>query len=173
MSTHGDGWSKQIMVPTQRTWKLLGWERNHRENVLTQKISLPVSVYSLRDGRGDIIKMILVGLKPAASCLSTFDSFPMNRTKSWHLIISRVNPRNCVSNRTLIIIQKGVTICYICFKQETSAALFPPPGPFLPFFLGCVTFIWYNRIIYFRKILLAQKEMLEKKKGNHLSEKLP
>ena len=26
---------------------------------MTQKISLPVRVYSLRDGRGDIIKMIL------------------------------------------------------------------------------------------------------------------
>ena len=61
---------------------------------------------------------ILVGLKPAASCLSTFDSFPMNRTKPWHIIISRVNPRNCVSNRALIFIQKGVTVCYICFKQE-------------------------------------------------------
>ena len=55
---------------------------------------------------------ILVGLKPAASCLSTFDSFPMNRTKSWRIIISRVNPRNCVSNRALIFIQKGVTVTY-------------------------------------------------------------
>lgn len=53
--------------------------------------------------------MTFIGLKPAASCLSTFDSFLMNRTKSRDIIISRVNPKNCVSNRGSYYNTKGVT----------------------------------------------------------------
>ena len=111
---------------------------------------------------------ILVGLKPAASCLSTFDSFPMNRTKPWHIIISRVNPRNCVSNRALIFIQKGVTVCYICFKQEI---LLPSSHPLahsclLP--LGVLPLFNVIGLYISERFFFSCTEVnARKKKGNH------